>query len=183
MADNVESASALQELLAFTDLNAVPVTMPGVDPVFPTPFKVGIAGAAALAAVGTAVSHLWRLKTNRIQQVRIGVRAAAAALRSVRYLRIDGQAPKDPWDPFSGYYPVKDGRWVSIHCNFANHREAALGVLGSPAIAPPRRRRARSGTAWSSKTRSTPRRAAPASRVRRRSGRSIRIRPPSPFSL
>jgi crotonobetainyl-CoA:carnitine CoA-transferase CaiB-like acyl-CoA transferase len=51
----------------------------------------------------------------------------------VRYLRIDGQAPKDPWDPFSGFYPAKDGRWVSIHCNFPNHRDAALKVLGNPA--------------------------------------------------
>jgi crotonobetainyl-CoA:carnitine CoA-transferase CaiB-like acyl-CoA transferase len=36
------------------------------------------------------------------------------------------------WDPFSGFYPVKDGRWISIHCNFANHRDAMLGVLGGP---------------------------------------------------
>jgi crotonobetainyl-CoA:carnitine CoA-transferase CaiB-like acyl-CoA transferase len=52
--------------------------------------------------------------------------------RSARYLKIDGQAPKEIWDPLSGYYPVKDGRWVSIHCNFANHRDAAMGVLGNP---------------------------------------------------
>jgi crotonobetainyl-CoA:carnitine CoA-transferase CaiB-like acyl-CoA transferase len=61
------------------------------------------------------------------------VRAAAAAMRSARYLKIDGKAPKEIWDPLSGYYPVKDGRWVSIHCNFANHREAAMKVLGNPA--------------------------------------------------
>jgi crotonobetainyl-CoA:carnitine CoA-transferase CaiB-like acyl-CoA transferase len=28
----------------------------------------------------------------------------------------------------SGFYPVRDG-WASIHCNFANHRDAALKVL------------------------------------------------------
>jgi crotonobetainyl-CoA:carnitine CoA-transferase CaiB-like acyl-CoA transferase len=32
----------------------------------------------------------------------------------------------------SGIYPVKDG-WVSIHCNFPNHRDAALQVLGTVA--------------------------------------------------
>jgi crotonobetainyl-CoA:carnitine CoA-transferase CaiB-like acyl-CoA transferase len=31
----------------------------------------------------------------------------------------------------SGFYPVRGGRWVSIHCNFANHRAAALKVLGT----------------------------------------------------
>ncbi len=129
MSDKLE---ALAELLAIAGVPPVPAEMPGSDPVFPTPYKVGTAGAAALAAVGAAVARLWFLKTNRNQGLRIGVRAAAAALRSVRYLRIDGQAPKDPWDPFSGFYPVKDGRWISIHCNFANHREAALGVLGKP---------------------------------------------------
>ena len=130
MSDKVEPA--LAELLEGAGLVHVPVDAPGTDPVFPTPYKVGLAGAAALAAVGVAVDKLWQLKKNRSQDVRIPVRAAAAAMRSVRYLKIGGQAPKDPWDPFSGYYPVKDGRWISIHCNFSNHRDAALKVLGNP---------------------------------------------------
>ncbi len=128
--------NALQELIgqaALDESPAVPVEFTGSDPVFATPYRVGTAGAAALAAVGVAVSRLWHLRTSRIQGVKIDVRAAAAAMRSARYLRIDGQAPKEMWDPLSGYYPVKDGRWVSIHCNFANHRDAAKRVLGNPA--------------------------------------------------
>jgi crotonobetainyl-CoA:carnitine CoA-transferase CaiB-like acyl-CoA transferase len=125
--------NALAELLSLADLEPLDASIRGADPVFPTPYRIGTAGAAALAAVGAAVARLWFLKTKRTQSVGIGVRAAAAAMRSVRYLRIGGQAPKDPWDPFSGYYPVRDGRWISIHCNFANHREAALKVLGGPA--------------------------------------------------
>ena len=123
---------SLAELLALAGLEPVPADMPGEDPVFPTPYRVGEAGAAALAAVGSAVSRLWFLRTRRNQKVTVGVRAAAAAMRSARYLRIDGQVPREIWDPLSGYYPVKDGRWVSIHCNFANHRAAAMGVLGNP---------------------------------------------------
>ena len=133
MSDNAEATRALEELLATAGVEAVPVALPGADPVFPTPYKVGTAGAAALAAVGTAASRLWFLKTNRIQSAMVGVRAGAAAMRSARYLRIDGKPPPEAWDPLSGFYPVKDGRWVSIHCNFRNHRDAAMAVLGNPA--------------------------------------------------
>jgi crotonobetainyl-CoA:carnitine CoA-transferase CaiB-like acyl-CoA transferase len=128
--------NALREILAAANLIETPgaaVSFAGGDPVFPTPYLVGTAGAAALGAVGLAVSRLWSLSGNKPQQAAVDLRAAAAAMRSARYLRIDGQAPKELWDPYSGYYPVKDGRWVSIHCNFANHREAAMRVLGNPA--------------------------------------------------
>jgi crotonobetainyl-CoA:carnitine CoA-transferase CaiB-like acyl-CoA transferase len=54
-------------------------------------------------------------------------------LRSARYLRINGKPPPGPWDPLSGFYPVRDGGWISIHANFPNHRDAALAVLGVPA--------------------------------------------------
>jgi len=127
--------NAMGEILQLADLEAVAgdVAFAGDDPVFPTPYRVGTAGAAALAAVGVAASRLWTLKTGRSQRVSVGVRAAAAAMRSARYLRIDGKVPKEIWDPLSGYYPVRDGRWISVHCNFANHRDAAMGVLGNPA--------------------------------------------------
>ena len=31
-----------------------------------------------------------------------------------------------------GVYPAQNGRWNYLHCNFPNHREAALSVLGVP---------------------------------------------------
>src|SRR5262249_37945182 len=31
-----------------------------------------------------------------------------------------------------GVYPTRDGRWSYLHCNFPNHRAAALRVLGVP---------------------------------------------------
>ncbi len=127
--------NGLHELLRLGGLppeDALRASARGDDPVFPTPYRVGAAGAAALAAVGIAAARLWRSRTGRDQDVRIDVRAAAALLRSARYLRVDGGAPPEIWDPFSGYYPVKDDRWVTIHCNFENHREAAMRVLGAP---------------------------------------------------
>ncbi|MFY9317835.1 MAG: CoA transferase [Burkholderiales bacterium] len=135
MSDKGDPRSLLAEWLGAAGLEPAlteRVSFEGSDPVFRTPYRVGTAGAVALAAVGVAVSRLWLLKTKRNQDVAVAVRAAAAAMRSAYYLKIDGQAPKQIWDPLSGYYPVKDDRWVSIHCNFANHRDAAMGVLGNP---------------------------------------------------
>ena len=123
--------AALRELLALGNL-AGEADFAGADPVLRTPYRVATAGAAALAAVGLAAAELWQLRTGRRQQVAVDLRAAAAALKSGAYLRIDGKPPPAPWDPMSGFYPVRDGRWVSIHCNFAHHRAAALEVLGTP---------------------------------------------------
>ncbi len=33
-------------------------------------------------------------------------------------------------NPVMGTYPAKNGRWSYLHCNFPNHRAAALSVLG-----------------------------------------------------
>ncbi len=122
--------AALREILAAANFRSA--AMPdigGSDPVVRSRYRVGTAGAAALGALGLAAAHVWQLRGGRTQRVSVDLRAAAASLRSARYLRIDGRAPQ-VWDPLSGYYPVRDG-WISIHCNFANHRAAALGVLGT----------------------------------------------------
>jgi crotonobetainyl-CoA:carnitine CoA-transferase CaiB-like acyl-CoA transferase len=122
--------AALHEILAAADFR--PGAMPdirGADPAVRARYRVGTAGAAALGALGLAAARLWQLRGGREQRVAVDLRAAAASLRSARYLRIDGKPPPF-WDPLSGFYPVRDG-WISIHCNFANHRAAALGVLGT----------------------------------------------------
>jgi crotonobetainyl-CoA:carnitine CoA-transferase CaiB-like acyl-CoA transferase len=124
---------ALRELLALPGLDAASeslVELSGADPVFPTPFLIGASGAAALAMTGLAAGELWAMRTGRRQQVSVDLRAAAASLRSARYLRVDGKPPPAPWDPMSGFYPVRDGRWISIHCNFPAHRGAAMRALG-----------------------------------------------------
>jgi crotonobetainyl-CoA:carnitine CoA-transferase CaiB-like acyl-CoA transferase len=122
--------AALRELLVLGNLEGE-ARIEGADPVLRTPYRVGTAGAAALAAVGLAAAALWRLRTGRSQAVGVDLRAAAASLKSGAYLRLDGKPPPAPWDPMSGFYAVRDGRWVSIHCNFAHHRRAALEVLGT----------------------------------------------------
>jgi crotonobetainyl-CoA:carnitine CoA-transferase CaiB-like acyl-CoA transferase len=105
------------------------VTIAGADPVLPTNYLLGTAGAAALAAVGVAASELWHIRTARRQQVTIDLRSAAAAMRSERYVRVDGKH-LERWAAVSGFYRTRDERWIQLHANFPHHRERALRVLG-----------------------------------------------------
>ena len=100
------------------------------DPILPTPFRIGETAAASLAAVGLAVSDLWQLRTGRRQGISVDARRATASLRSGKYLVLDGKPVAAERTPVMGVYPAKEGRWSYLHCNFPNHRDAALGVLG-----------------------------------------------------
>jgi len=102
----------------------------GTDPVIPTPFRVGVAGAATLAATGLAASALWEMRTGRRQSVAVDLRQAAASLRSGHYMKLGDGEVSHARNSIMGVYPTKDGRWSYLHCNFPNHRAAALGVLG-----------------------------------------------------
>src|SRR6266704_4147308 len=102
----------------------------GADPVLPTPFRIGAAGAAALAATGLAAADLWELRTGRRQDVAVDLRQAVASLRSGHYLQVNGVKVRGDRNPVMGMYPAKNGRWSYVHANFPNHRAAALKVLG-----------------------------------------------------
>src|SRR5207253_1874245 len=110
---------------------AVAITGDG-DPILPTPFRIGETSAAALAAVGLAVSDLWALRAGRGQGVAVDTRQATASLRSGHYLKMDGAHVSTERNAVMGVYPAKNGRWSYLHCNFPNHRAAALEVLGVP---------------------------------------------------
>ncbi|MBV9860115.1 MAG: CoA transferase, partial [Alphaproteobacteria bacterium] len=104
----------------------------GADPVLPTSFRIGEAGAASLAAVGLAASELWELRTGRRQEIGVDLRQATASLRSAHYLQLNGAPVATDRNTIMGTYPAKNGRWSYLHCNFPNHRAAALQVLGVP---------------------------------------------------
>ena len=104
-----------------------------VDPVFPTRYKIAAPGAACIAATGLAAADLWALKTGRQQRVRVNGRAAAAAMRGSRYLKFDGESPPEDAEKLTGFYQLKDGRWMYLHCNFFNLRDINLKVAGAPA--------------------------------------------------
>ncbi len=105
---------------------------PAPDPILPTPFRLGEASTATLAAVSLAVSDLWELRTGRRQGIAIDTRQATASLRSGTYMKMNGTPVPNGRNEVAGVYPAKHGRWNYLHCNFPNHRAAALKVLGVP---------------------------------------------------
>jgi crotonobetainyl-CoA:carnitine CoA-transferase CaiB-like acyl-CoA transferase len=104
----------------------------GTDPVLPTPFRIGVAGTATLAATGLAAADLWQIRTGRQQSVAVDLRQASASLRSGHYMKLGDGELSTARNSIMGVYPTKDGRWSYLHCNFPNHRAAALSVLGVP---------------------------------------------------
>ena len=129
---NVTASAALQEILDTVGLSDThtDISITGDEPVLPTAFRLATAGAAAIAATGVAASELWALRTGRRQSVSVSLRDAAAAIRSDRYLRIDGLEPPSAWASISGFYRTRDSRWIQLHCNFPHHRDGVLRVLG-----------------------------------------------------
>jgi crotonobetainyl-CoA:carnitine CoA-transferase CaiB-like acyl-CoA transferase len=105
------------------------VTLPGADPVFPTPPRAGEFGAAAIAAAALAAARLLEQRTGEAQRVTVDVDAAAAAMRSWTYVA-DVAAP--PRAPSGGqqFFATEDGRWVFLHRRAAHHATRQERVLG-----------------------------------------------------
>jgi hypothetical protein len=76
----------------------------GADPVLPTPFRIGAAGAATLAATGLAATELWQTRTGRRQRVTVD-RQATAALRSSQYIQLAGAGVSSARNVIMGFYP------------------------------------------------------------------------------
>src|SRR4029077_10180276 len=99
------------------------VTLTGSEPALPSSFAVGTAAQASIAAAALAAAELWRQRTGRQQHVNVGMRDAAIEFRSERYMRVNGEPPKELWDKIAGLYRCSDGRWVRLHTNFPHHRD------------------------------------------------------------
>ncbi|NKQ53157.1 carnitine dehydratase [Amycolatopsis sp. K13G38] len=103
----------------------------GEETVLPGPFRVAHAASQTIAAATLAAGELLRLKGIEPGTVSVDMRHAAAAFRSERYLRVNGEPPADPWAGLSGDYHAADG-WVRLHCNYPHHAEAVCRALGVP---------------------------------------------------
>jgi crotonobetainyl-CoA:carnitine CoA-transferase CaiB-like acyl-CoA transferase len=60
----------------------------------------------------------------------VDVRAAIAAFRSERYLRVGGGPAPDGRSPLFGFYPTGDGRFIQIHANMPHHHAGHVRFLG-----------------------------------------------------
>ena len=126
-----EILSTLLPLAGWTDERTKELSITGgTDPILPTSFRIGESSAAALGALGLAISDLWETRTGRRQEVSVNTRRATASLRSGKYMQMDEAGVSTERNSVMGVYPTKDGRWSYLHCNFPNHRAAALSVLG-----------------------------------------------------
>ncbi len=106
------------------------VRITGADPMLPTDFKIGTAAAAAIGATALAAAELGRLRTGRGQSVAVDLRAAIAAFRSERYLRVNGQLPPDVRGAVFGFYRAADGRWIQLHGAMPHHRDGIVKLRG-----------------------------------------------------
>jgi crotonobetainyl-CoA:carnitine CoA-transferase CaiB-like acyl-CoA transferase len=119
------------------------IQITGADPILPSKFLIGTAGAGVIGAAGLAASELWRLRTGLIQDVSLNVRAAAIGMRASLYFRKNSDSSTEPmranmqaglstkewWSPVSGFYQGKDGAWIQLHCNFPHHAAGVLKIL------------------------------------------------------
>lgn len=105
------------------------VTIIGDDPILPSPFLIGEAGAAIIAAIGYISSELWNLKNHRTQKIDVTVNDAAIAQRSHEYINVIDGDNQDLWSPISGFYQTQDNRWIQLHCNFPHHQQGVISLL------------------------------------------------------
>ena len=112
--------------------DGINVSIHGADPVLPTPFAIGAAGAAVIAGCALLAARTWRDRTGQSQSIAVDVDAAAAAMRSSRYLRPD-PPPSSP-RRLGGLsaYRTADGRFIYFQRLFPHHNERLSKVLGVP---------------------------------------------------
>jgi len=125
--------AGILDTVGFDTVPADHVTFSGADPILPSNFLIGTAGAASIAACGLAATDLWELRTGRRQDVGMDLRTGAIAMRSSRYTRKLGGEASSGMADISDFYQCGDGRWVQLHCNFPHHRDGTLKILGCEA--------------------------------------------------
>jgi crotonobetainyl-CoA:carnitine CoA-transferase CaiB-like acyl-CoA transferase len=132
MTDHITAKDALAHLwrlASLPDAALDQVDLPGAEPVLPSSFAIGTAAQATIAAAALAAAEVWRRRGGKRQRVSVPMRDAAIEFRSERYLRLNGEPPKDLWDKIAGLYRCGDGRFVRLHTNFPHHRDGVLRLL------------------------------------------------------
>ena len=105
------------------------VTLTGQEPQLPSSFRVAAAAQASIAAAALAAAQVWKVRSGQSQDVAVDMRHAVVECRSERYLRVDDKPPPPAWDAIAGIYKTRDRRFVRLHTNFPDHRDAVCKVL------------------------------------------------------
>ena len=129
-----QALAEILETVAWAGHGPETAAFTGADPVLPSNFRLGTAGAAVLGAVGLAADALWNLRTGRHQDISVDLRAAALAMRSNRHVRVGAADFGQAWADVSGLYRCADQRWVQLHCNYPWLAEGVLEILGCGAV-------------------------------------------------
>jgi crotonobetainyl-CoA:carnitine CoA-transferase CaiB-like acyl-CoA transferase len=125
------AASILEDILAQAKQPPAngSVEFIGADPVFPTTFRMADFGAAAIGAAALQAVRLHEEHTGEYQEVKMPVEAAAAAMRSFRYLKGLSETAA-PGRIVSAFYETADDRWIFLHRASQDHFKRQLAVLG-----------------------------------------------------
>jgi crotonobetainyl-CoA:carnitine CoA-transferase CaiB-like acyl-CoA transferase len=129
--DPVTATTLLDALLEAADEpRAEHVELPGADPVLPSRLLLGEAGAATIAAAAVQAARLWQDRGGEPQRISVAVDAAAAAMRSARYLRAVAPGPARPARTGGlGLYQTRDERWMYYQRLFPHHRTRLTQLL------------------------------------------------------
>lgn len=104
------------------------VTVEDDGPVLAGPLACDDLAVAAVASALLAGAELAQARTGHRPQVTLAVGPVADAVRSERFLRVDGEPTGPLFDPLSAFHRTADG-WVRLHANYPHHRAALLRVL------------------------------------------------------
>ncbi len=114
------------------------VDVVGIDPVIPSPFRIGSGVSTALGMVGSAAADLWERRTGRRQEITVDLRHAVASLSSMRWVRLDDEPALGKFEHpnggaalTTGLYQCADDRWVHMQSEFPHLHRAVLELLGA----------------------------------------------------
>jgi crotonobetainyl-CoA:carnitine CoA-transferase CaiB-like acyl-CoA transferase len=84
--------------------------------VFPTPFRLATAAAAALAFGAATAGEVWRFRGGEKQTIRTDLRAAGASLMAPSIVRHNGSPlpPRKDATATTGFYQASDRRWLYL---------------------------------------------------------------------
>ena len=111
---------------------SVDVQLTGADPVLATPYPIGAASGAAMAAVAAVAAQVWHDATGDGHDVVVDVPRAGESLVSFLRQRAQGveMGRHKGFAETTRLVEAKDGRWIHLHGGFPHLALETLAVLG-----------------------------------------------------